>query len=427
MMADKLTWTNDKRRLSELTPWEHNPRQIRKAEAERLRQSLEEFGQIHPIAIAPDGTILDGHQRQQVWSATKRFGPDYEVDVRVASRPLTEREHQKLVAMLHAGAVGGWDWDALASWSTGDLAEWGFDGDLLASWNDDAANLREMIEAAQEEPPADPGAQVDRAAELQEQWHTERGQLWEIPSKSVPGCCHRVLCGDSTEMDWAGATLVLTDPPYGINIVQGLRSTVGGSKPVTIGTVRPRRTDTVGGAKVRGTVGATNLVDATYYRPVEGDDKPFDPRWLLEIGNNQIIFGGNYFASKLPDSRCWIVWDKNNTGNFADAELAWTSFDRSVRLLKFTWNGLLREGSRQIEGIKRVHPTQKPAGLFANILSEFSEEGDVIADPYLGSGTSLVAGEIAGRAGIGGEIDPAYCAVTLERLAGLGLEPRLVE
>ncbi|NLF03080.1 MAG: ParB N-terminal domain-containing protein, partial [Anaerolineales bacterium] len=127
-MSD-LTWTNEKRKLSDLVPWSRNPRQIRKAEAERLRQSLEEFGQIHPIAIAPDGTILDGHQRQQVWSATKRFGPDYEVDVRVASRQLTEREHQKLVAILHAGAVGSWDWDALASWSTGDLAEWGFDGD----------------------------------------------------------------------------------------------------------------------------------------------------------------------------------------------------------------------------------------------------------------------------------------------------------
>jgi hypothetical protein len=142
-----LTWTNETRRLGDLIPWSRNPRQIRKAEAERLAQSLDEFGQIHPIAIAPDGTILDGHQRQQVWSASRQFWPEYQVDVRVASRPLTEHEHQKRVAMLHAGTVGGWDWDALASWDMGDLSEWGFDGELLKAWNDDAANLALMLEA----------------------------------------------------------------------------------------------------------------------------------------------------------------------------------------------------------------------------------------------------------------------------------------
>jgi len=222
---------------------------------------------------------------------------------------------------------------------------------------------------------------------------------------------------------------VLTDPPYGISIVSGLRAANGGSKPVTIGTIRPRRTDTVGGVKnVRGTVGASHMVDATLYRPVHGDDKPFDPRSLLEIGENQIIFGGNYFASKLPDSRCWIVWDKNNTGNFADAELAWTSFDRPVKLYQYTWNGLLREGSRQIEGVRRMHPTQKAAGLFRDILLDFSDEGHVIYDPYLGSGTTLIACEITKRLGIGVEIDPVYCALSIQRWVDLtGGEPRLIE
>jgi hypothetical protein len=175
-----------------------------------------------------------------------------------------------------------------------------------------------------------------------------------------------------------------------------------------------------------GTVGADQWVDATLYRPIYGDDEPFDPRLLLEVGENQIIFGGNYFASKMPDSRCWVVWDKNNTGNFADAELAWTSFDKSVRLYQHTWNGLLREGSRDVEGVRRMHPTQKPAGLFAEILRDFSDEGVVIFDPYLGSGTTIIACEISRRVGVGIEIDPAYCAVALQRWHDLtGREPRL--
>ena len=86
----------------------------------------------------------------------------------------------------------------------------------------------------------------------------------------------------------------------------------------------------------------------------------------------------------------------------------------------------MREGKRDIEGVNRVHPTQKPVGLFAEIIKDFTQDGVTVIDPYLGSGTTLLACQLTGRRGIGIEIDPAYCAVTLERLAGLGLEPRRV-
>ncbi len=143
-MTDRLTWTNEKRRLGDLAPWERNPRQIRKAEAERLADSWRRFGQPEVIAIGPGNEVYNGHQRLAVWAA--EFG-DVEVDVRVASRSLTERERQQLTVYLHAGATGGWSWDDLAGWDMGDLSEWGFDGELLKAWNDDAANLALMIEA----------------------------------------------------------------------------------------------------------------------------------------------------------------------------------------------------------------------------------------------------------------------------------------
>ncbi len=122
-----IHWTNERRRLRDLVPWEHNPREINKQEAERLGESLQEFGQIQTIAIGPDNEVYDGHQRKLVWSVLPQFGPDYEVDVRVSSRPLTERERQKLVVYLHRGTTGYWDWDELAnSFEMDDLQDWGF-------------------------------------------------------------------------------------------------------------------------------------------------------------------------------------------------------------------------------------------------------------------------------------------------------------
>ena len=127
MKSNPITWTNEKRKLSDLIPWEINPATIDKAEAKRLEESLAEFGQVETIAISPTNEIYDGHQRQTVWSASAKFGKDYEVDVRVSSRPLTERERKKLVIFLRKGAVGHIDFDMLANhWEIDDLLEWGF-------------------------------------------------------------------------------------------------------------------------------------------------------------------------------------------------------------------------------------------------------------------------------------------------------------
>jgi len=124
----KLTWRNEKRRLGDLIPWKNNARRISDVNAQRLVQSLEEFGQVEMLAIEPDNELIDGHQRQYCWSAAAEFGPDYEVEVRVASRKLTEREKRKLSVFLHRGAQGEWDWDLLIGWNANeDLLSWGFE------------------------------------------------------------------------------------------------------------------------------------------------------------------------------------------------------------------------------------------------------------------------------------------------------------
>lgn len=123
--TDHIVWTNARRKLKDLVPWERNPRQIKTDQAKRLAQSFAEFGQVETIAIGPNNEVYNGHQRVNV--LMDKYGPEYEVEVRVSSRALTEKEREKLTVFLHRGAAGEWDWDALSEWDVPDLLEWGFE------------------------------------------------------------------------------------------------------------------------------------------------------------------------------------------------------------------------------------------------------------------------------------------------------------
>jgi len=127
---------------------------------------------------------------------------------------------------------------------------------------------------------------------------------------------------------------------------------------------------------------------------------------VISLGLNTILWGGNYFASILPDNRCWLVWDKmNGESSFADCELAWTSLDMAVR--KYSYH---------ISSIKdRRHPTQKPTKLMDWCIS-LAPQSDLILDPFLGSGTTAVAAKQLGRQFIGIEIERRYVDIAIQRL-----------
>ena len=173
------------------------------------------------------------------------------------------------------------------------------------------------------------------------------------------------------------------------------------------------------GTPVNKRISPDAVIQSKVYSKIIGDDTTDTARacydLMSQMTENQIIFGGNYFTDFLPPSRCWCVWDKQNTGNFADAELAWTSFDKGVKLYRWTWNGLVRQGDRNTEGITRVHPTQKPVGMIGNILKDFSEEGDTIVDCFGGSGSTLIACEQLNRKCYMCELDPHYVDVIIDR------------
>ena len=137
---------------------------------------------------------------------------------------------------------------------------------------------------------------------------------------------------------------------------------------------------------------------------------------LFRVSMNQVIWGGNYFQTKINmDSQCWLVWDKENGSNkYADCEMAWTSFNKATRIFRFMWNGMLQGNMKNKED--RIHPTQKPVALYNWILKNYAHKGDKILDTHVGSASSLIACHRAGLEYWGFEIDPVYYANAKERL-----------
>lgn len=218
----------------------------------------------------------------------------------------------------------------------------------------------------------------------------------------------QIICGDCLEFMQGFPDkhfdLVLTDPPYGLGEAAGKnqsRSKAFGSN--SFGPKNSRK----------------RVIPSTDYGVASWDDGTPSPDYFAEIcriSKNQIIFGGNYF--ELPPSPCWIVWDKvNGKSDFADCELAWTSFKSAVRKFTFRWNGMLQEDMKHKE--KRYHPTQKPVKLFMEILEKYSKEGDLVLDPFLGSGTTAIACRKMGRHFIGIEKEPQYVAIARKRIAAI--------
>ena len=208
-----------------------------------------------------------------------------------------------------------------------------------------------------------------------------------MSAKSVElhlGDCLEVMRGMADK----SVDAVITDPPYGIDVT-----------------------------KMR--LGNGNRI---IYRGIADWDKPLNSEYLdeiIRISKQTIIWGGNYFARYLPNSRCWLVWDKHTGANsFADCELAWTSLNRVVKKYDKSWVGANAKDTPE-----RLHPTQKPIELMKWCIDML--EGETVFDPFMGSGTTGVACVQTGRNFIGVEIDPTYFAIAEKRIKEAQMQPRL--
>lgn len=181
---------------------------------------------------------------------------------------------------------------------------------------------------------------------------------------------------------------VVTDPPYGIN---------ENSKKVA---------------------SRENAAPARDYGDFDWDKFPPPPEcidMMRAISKHQIIFGGNYF--ELGPTPCWLVWDKENTGDFADCELAWTNLQKAVRRINWRWNGMIRKGQEE-----RFHPTQKPLGVMEWCLTHIPD-AQTILDPFMGSGTTGVACVKSARRFIGIERDERYFQIAVDRIRKAYAQP----
>lgn len=360
-------------KIRDIHPYPNNPRVNDGAVADVVA-SIEQTGNLDPIEIDENNVILSGHTRMK---ALKRL--KYKETECVRYTGLTEDEKRKYRLLANkVGEKATWDADLL----TEELDGLDFDGfDFGFELSDGGVESDKTSEDDYEpDVPEEPTARV--------------GDLYILGN-------HRLICGDSTDinvierlLDGVKADLLLTDPPYGIKAVES-----GGHND---------------GKQARSQKARDNK-----YAPIIGDDTTDTARACYSVAilysDNQIIFGGNYFTDFLPPSRCWVVWDKKAIASFADGELAWTSFDRNLRIYEHLWSGMRRQGDRETELAKRVHPTQKPVGLIGNILKDFTDEGNIILDTFGGSGSTMIACEQTGRKCYMCELDPHYIDVIIDR------------
>ena len=201
----------------------------------------------------------------------------------------------------------------------------------------------------------------------------------------IQGDCEDIL---STFADKSIAAAII-DPPYGI----------GESREKIMS---------------RGRVHGSNGLLLTDYGDFDWDSKPASPEALAHIRRitkTQAIFGGNYFD--LPPTNCWLIWDKLNSGDFADGEMAWTNLDRAVRIFRHRWNGMIRASEQG----KRFHPTQKPVALMRWVIEQLHiPAGATILDAYMGSGPVGVAAIQLGYNYIGIEKDERYFQIAKRRI-----------
>jgi DNA modification methylase len=178
--------------------------------------------------------------------------------------------------------------------------------------------------------------------------------------------------------------LLLVDPPYGIDEAAGKNKS------------------------------RSNVAVAQDYGMATWDARPAHEAIALarRLTRWHIVFGGNYYD--LPPSKCWLVWDKDNTGDFADCELAWTNLDKAVRKFRYRWNGMLQEPG--VERTIREHPTQKPEAVMRWALMQAPQDVKTVLDPFMGSGTTLVACKRLGRSCVGIEREERYCEIAARRL-----------
>jgi site-specific DNA-methyltransferase (adenine-specific) len=386
----KIEWLPPK----DLVPFPGNYRQ---GDQGAIRASLERWGWYAPLVVQEStGRICVGNNRfkagldrgDALFPVVRRDLSDAEAEALLVTDNRTSdlalNDEQALAALLVQ----------IAERNPQDLEGTGWDGDdvddLLETVAAAAANggIAAGGTSADEQDAPEPPAEPD----------TEPGRVYELGR-------HRLVCGDAFDPDVRALLTaelevgaVITDPPYGMHLDTDYAVTIGRRRKPGFRAARPQT-----------------------YRPVVGDDRPFDASPLIAALDHvpeQWWCGADYYRPTLdpdPTAGSWLVWDKRNAETddvFGSGfELIWSRKRHQRRVLRHFQVGAVGADGR------REHPTQKPARLFAEILERWTPNGTVVLDLFAGVGPALLAAEHTGRTALLLEIDPAYCDVIRTRYA----------
>ena len=422
----EINWTLHSFQLDELTDYYKNPRSLSEKEFKQLKTSLDKFGMIDKPIVNADSahTIIGGHQRKHVLEASGVK----EIECWIPDRELSDKEVEELNIRLNKN-TGSWDFDVLANeFELDDLLDWGFDKQELD------------LDLWADEPPEDVEPQIDKAEELREKWQVQTGQLWQLGE-------HRLICGDCTDkavvervMQGERAELLFTSPPY-------MDARDYGGNDLEVESI-------------------------TKFIPVFADTSEL---LAVNLGiirkDNQIV---RYWDAYIAEAELaglkllsWNIWDRQQPWSMAQntamfpIEHEWIFvFGKKRKQLNLTVENKTpgtRTGitNRQKDGtLERANPkevrTHRPLGtifrspphigndighpaMFPVVFPEAYIEGctnlgDVVAEPFCGGGTTLIACERLGRKCRAVEISEGYVGVALQRYYDMtGVSPVLME
>ena len=354
--------------------------------------SLHEFKQRTPIVVNTSGGKNIIEKGNGTWLAAKRLGWTHIAAVGQDDDPVTHVRYG--IADNATGRIAKWDvqmLDALLQQQNDPTSVPGVTAEMAEQV---AADLKALVNGADGE---DTEPQVDQAEELAKEWGTGVGQLWQL------GEHHRLICGDCTDaavvakvMGGEVAALV-SDPPYGISIDTSWLSAlhIQRGKPA-------------------------NMSD----NKLANDDGSLDLSFAFKY-QEWIMFGFPHIARNESYTGL-LVWDKRGDGGEKGLgnpiEIAASNSFNGYKLRRHVWAGYVREAGER----RQPHPTQKPVGIMQDAIELVKNRN--IFDPFLGSGTTMIACENLNRKCIGIELDPGYVAVTLQRyLDHTGVKPELID
>lgn len=412
----KLIWTTEKRIVSDLVPYEKNPRTISPKQLEDLTRSLKKFNLVEIPAVDANNTVLAGHQRLKVLQVLGRGSE--EIDVRVPNRKLTEKEAEQY--LISSNALGGdWDFEKLKSFDLDLLLDSGLDQlDLSHLWD-------ETLEVTEE------SFDVEEELKKITKPKTKLGDLIHLGS-------HRLLCGDSTKQENLKrllgneqASMIYSDPVYNISV--DYNKGIGGKQSYG-GTVNDNKSESAYRELVQKSLVSALSVTKKDAHVFYWSDQTYI--WLIQdlyrelgVTNKRVCLWIKNGQNPTPGVAFNKCYEPCTYGVRGKPYIAPTLQNLNEVLNKelSTGNNLLEETSDELDLwlVKRLpakeyqHATSKPPKLHEKAIRRCTKPGDIILDSFSGSGSTLIAGEQLKRKVYGMELEPVFCDLIIKRFETL--------